>query len=188
VKDEDGVDLAADDFRRVRRYLAPWLFADGEEGTTYPPPDDLMPEEPWDSVMVLPTDVALKTSSYAGATAARLTALCTDWVFSWPAPEQAAFMDEVCLLAGEEFDALAFNALHRYYRQAIGCLRNALETMTIAAGLAVTNNSTLFRQWRSGQEISFGQARSWLRDSAEGAQVDRAVAPESVFGNAPARG
>jgi len=56
--------------------------------------------------------------------------------------------------------------------------------MTIAAGLAVTNNSTLFRQWRSGQEISFGQARSWLRDSAEGAQVDRAVAPESVFGNA----
>jgi len=184
VKDEDGVDLAADDFRRVRRYLAPWLFADGEEGTTYPPPDDLMPEEPWDSVMVLPTDVALKTSSYAGATAARLTALCTDWVLSWPAPEQAAFMDEVCLLAGEEFDALAFNALHGYYRQAIGCLRNALETMTIAAGLAVTNNSTLFRQWRSGQEISFGQARSWLRDSAEGAKVDRAVAPESVFGNA----
>ena len=77
VKDEDGIDLAADDFRRVRRYLAPWLFAGGEEGTTYPPPDDLMPEEPWDSVMVLPTDVALKTSSYAGATAARLAALHT---------------------------------------------------------------------------------------------------------------
>jgi hypothetical protein len=183
VKDEDGIDLAPDDFRRIRRYLAPWLFAGGDEGTTYPPPDDLMQEEPWDSVMVLPTDVALKTSSYAGSAAARLDALQSDWVFSWPAPGQASFMDEVCLLAGEEFDALVFNALHGYYRQAIGCLRNALETMTIAAGLAVTNNSALFGKWRAGQEISFGQARSWLRDSTAGAQVDREAAPESVFGD-----
>jgi hypothetical protein len=81
--------------------------------------------------MVLPTDVALKTSSYAGSAAAQLEALNSDWVFSWPGPGQASFMDEVCLLAGEEFDALVFNALHGYYRQAIGCLRNALETMTI---------------------------------------------------------
>lgn len=184
MKDDDGIDLAPDDFRRIRRYLAPWLFAGGEEGTTYPPPDDLMEEEAWDSVMVLPTDVALRSSSYAGSAAARLDALQSDWIFSWPAPGQASFMDEVCLLAGEEFDALVFNALHGYYRQAIGCLRNALETMTIAAGLAVTNNPTLFNRWRSGQEISFGQARSWLRDSADGTQVDGDVAPESVFGDA----
>jgi hypothetical protein len=183
VKDEDGIDLADGDFRRVRRYLAPWLFADGEEGTTYPPPSDLMQEEPWDSVMALPTDVALKTSSYSGAAAARLEALHHDWVFSWPDPGAATFMDEICLLAGEEVDALVFNAIHGYYRQAIGCLRNALETMTIAAGLAVTNNVTLFGRWRAGQEISFGQARSWIRGSAEGAQIDREVAPHSVFGN-----
>jgi hypothetical protein len=91
VKDDDGIDLAPDDFRRIRRYLAPWLFAGGDEGTTYPPPDDLMQEEPWDSVMVLPTDVALKSSSYAGSAAARLDALQSDWVFSWPAPGQASF-------------------------------------------------------------------------------------------------
>jgi hypothetical protein len=27
MKEEDGVDLAGDDFRRIRRYLAPHLFA-----------------------------------------------------------------------------------------------------------------------------------------------------------------
>jgi len=37
-------------------------------------------------------------------------------------------MEEVSLLAGEEFNALVFNALHGCYRQAIGCLRNAMLT------------------------------------------------------------
>ena len=64
------------------------------------------------------------------------------------------------LLVGEEFDALVFNAVHGYYRQAIGCLRNALELMTTSAGLAVTNNAALFKKWQEdGQEISFGQGR-----------------------------
>jgi hypothetical protein len=187
MKDEGAIDLPEGDFRRLRRYLAPWLFADGEEGTTYPPPSDLVPEESWDNVMTLPTDVALKTSSYEGSAVARLAQLETDWVFSWPKVGDSPFIEEACLLASEEFDALVFNALHGYYRQAIGCLRNALETMIIAASLAVTNNSALFQKWReSGQEISFGQARAWLRDSQVGAQVDADAAPESVFGDLPA--
>jgi hypothetical protein len=184
VKDEDGIDLPDGDFRRLRRYLAPWLFADGDEGTIYPPPSDLVAEEPWDHVMVLATDVALKTSSYEGSAFARLSQLETDWIFSWPNPGQAPFMEEATYLAGEEFSALVVNAVHGYYRQAIGCLRNALEVMTVAAGMAVTNNQALFQQWRqSGQEIAFGQARAWLRDSIQGQQVDADVAPESVFGN-----
>jgi len=62
VKEEDGVDLARGDFRRIRRYLAPHLFAwpdDDDDPGTYPPPSDLIPEESWDHVMILPTDVAL---------------------------------------------------------------------------------------------------------------------------------
>jgi hypothetical protein len=99
----------------------------------------------------------------------------------------APFMDEVSLLAGEEFDALLFNAAHGYYRQAIGCLRNALETLMIAAGLAVTGNGALFQKWRvDGQAIGFGQARAWLRDSSLGAHVDADAAPESVLGDADA--
>jgi hypothetical protein len=99
----------------------------------------------------------------------------------------APFMDEASLLVGEEFDALLFNAAHGYYRQAIGCLRNALETLMIAAGLAVTGNGALFQKWRvDGQAIGFGQARAWLRDNSLGVQVDADAAPESIFGDADA--
>jgi hypothetical protein len=185
VKEEDGVDLARDDFRRIRRYLAPHLFlwSDGEP-ETYPPPSDLIPEESWDHVMTLPTDVALRSSSNEGSTIARLATLESQWISSWPEVGEAPFMGEVVLLADEEFDALVFNALHGYYRQAIGCLRNALETMMAAAGLALTNNHELFDLWRRGeQRIGFRRARRWLKDSTEGTKIDDDAAPLSVFGD-----
>jgi hypothetical protein len=62
----DRVEPDDDDFRRVRAYLAPHLFLEGEEGQTYPPPTDLIDEEEWESMMALPTHVALATSSYTG--------------------------------------------------------------------------------------------------------------------------
>lgn len=111
--------------------------------------------------MTLPTDVALKSSSYEGSTVSRLATLDSEWIFSWPDPGAAPFMEEVSLLAGEEFNALVFNAMHGYYRQAIGCLRNALEILIAAAGLAVTENQELFNRWRNGErQIGFGQARA----------------------------
>lgn len=138
MRDEDAIDLPDDDFRRLRRYLAPrvFFFPDDQEHTDWPPPTDLVPKASWDSVMDLSTDVALKSSSYEGGLLARLDQLQSDWIFSWPEVGTAPYVDEVCLLAGEEFDALVFNALHGWYRQAIGCLRNALETMTVAAALS----------------------------------------------------
>ena len=144
----------------------------------------LIPEERWDHVMTLPTDVALKSSSYEGSAIARMATLETQWIWSWPEVDEAPFMGEVVLLADEEFDALVFNTLHGYYPQAIGCLRNALETMMAAAALAVTDNHELFGRWRRGeQQIGFRKARRWLMGSAEGTQVDRFMAPHSVFGD-----
>ncbi len=186
VKQEDGVDLSGDDFRQLRRYLAPHLFAwpSEDESETYPPASDLVPEENWDHIMTLPTDVALKSSSYEGSAISRLAILESNWIFSWPEAGEAPFMEEVALLAGEEFSALVFNALHGYYRHAIGCLRNALETLTVAAGLAVRGNRPMFVQWRRGEnQIDYGQARAWLRDSSEGQKVEEDAAPHSVFGN-----
>jgi hypothetical protein len=180
----DRSQLAEDDFRRTRAYLAPHLFLGGEEGQTYPPPTDLIDEERWESIMALPTDVALATSSYTGTEVGAIQQLQSGWIFSWPEPGSAPFMDDACLLAGEEFDALVFNALHGFYRQAIGCLRNALEIMTVAAGLALEGNTALYGRWREeGQEIPFGQARAWLRDSAEGIRIDAEALPDSVFGD-----
>ena len=186
MRDEDAIDLPVDDFRRLRRYLAPWVFAlpGGEEGKTYPPPWELIGSEDWDGIMDLPTDVALKSSSYEGDSIARLHKLHSDWISSWPGVGEAPFMEELTLLAGEEFDALVFNAPHGWYRQAIGCLRNALETLTIGAGLAVRGNEPGFEQWRAGtKEYKFGNVREWLRDSQLGKQIDADAAPGSVFGD-----
>lgn len=112
---KDRVDLAPGDFRRSRRYLAPHLFAlVGNDPD--PPPSDLIPKKTWIEVVDLPTDVALRTSSYDGSIIARLADLHSGWIFSWPKIDEAPYMAEPALLAGEEFDALVFNALHRYYR------------------------------------------------------------------------
>jgi hypothetical protein len=186
MRDEDAIDLPEDDFRRLRRYLAPWVFAlpGGDEGKTWPPPWDLIGEDDWAGIMDLPTDVALKSTSYEGSLISRLHQLHSDWIFSWPEVGEARFMEEVALLAREEFDALVFNAVHGWYRQAIGCLRNALETLIIGAALAVTNNVKSFQAWRQGtKQYGFGAARALIRDSELGQQIDDDAAPESVFGD-----
>jgi hypothetical protein len=183
----DRVQLDDDDFRRIRAYLAPHIFMPYEEDPSgYPPPSDLIGQSAWEGIMDLPTDVALRTSSYTGSDMERINGLASNWTFSWPdVGEGGPYIGETCLLAGEELDALVFNTIHGYYRQAIACLRNALEIMTVSASLAVTRNTSLFSKWREGQEISFGQARAWLRDSADGRQLDADVAPHSVFGDHP---
>ena len=54
----------------------------------------------------------------------------------------------------------------------------------IAAALAVTNNPELYGRWRRGEDqIGFGQARAWVRDSTDGKKIDREIAPHSIFGN-----
>jgi hypothetical protein len=99
-------------------------------------------------------------------------------------PVSAPFMHGPAHTAYEEFDAVVFNAVHGYFRQALGCLRNAVETMTAAAAMAVTNNTTKFNAWQNGaDEIPMREARTLLRDSPEGRRMDAAVAPSSIFGN-----
>jgi hypothetical protein len=180
MDDEDRLSLPEGDFRRERALLAPHVFVLPGDKPDFPP-RDLVPQDDWSGVMDLPTDVAIRTSSHQGQVFASLHHLDSGWVFSWPDPDKAPMMDEPMLLAGEEFDALVFNAVHGYYRQAIGCLRNALEVMTIATGLALTKNRRLFERWRSGQEISFGQARAWILESKPGAAIEQAAHPHSLF-------
>jgi hypothetical protein len=181
VNDEDRVQLPADDFRRVRALFAPHLFADPGTGHEIPP-SDLVNREAWEGVIDLPTDVLLRTTSHEGSSVDVLHGLGSMWTFLTPMEEQQApYLFEAALLAGEEFDALAFIALHGYYRQALGCLRNALEVLTVGAGLAVTNNAALFTRWRNGHEVKFGNARDMLRDSTEGLRVDRLAPPAAVF-------
>jgi hypothetical protein len=63
-------------------------------------------------------------------------------LFATPiAPEGMPYAPEPAYLVAEEFEASEFMALHGYYRQALGVLRNALETMVHAAALATTKKT-----------------------------------------------
>jgi hypothetical protein len=181
---DDHVHLGADDFRRERVMLSPAVFfwPDGEPDA-WPPHDDMIDRQAWNHVMSLATHVALESSSQMGSVVTRLNQLHSDWQISWPTPGSAPFMDYPVLIAGEEFEALVFNALHGFYRQAITCLRVALETLTMAAGFAVTGDAASFDAWQKGElEAKFGRARVLLRDSAEGQTID-AASPRPVFGD-----
>lgn len=187
MTDEGVTDLPPGDFRTTRRYLDPSGFALWPEGEPleYPPPSDLVDQERWTHMMDLPTHVVLESTSYNGSTVNRICNLATDWIWSWPDVGQAPYMEAPSLLAGEEFEALVFNAVHGWYRQAIGCLRNALETLAAAAAIATHRRRTrMFQQWRDGErEVKFGNALDWLRVSAVGKSIDSDAAPLSVFGD-----
>ena len=147
--------LPLDDFRALRIVLEPedFAFSSGEE----PPPSDLVDEETWHGITVLPDDVSVRTSSHHGSLLKILYDLWAAWIeaVGW---NQDRLYDTI-LDAADEFQAVTFNALHGYYRQAIGCLRNALEQVAIGTYCQVCGKSTDYAHWRAGQvQISFSQA------------------------------
>ncbi|WP_216896143.1 hypothetical protein [Nocardia alni] len=153
------------DFRQYRAYLASEDFAIG--GYTPEPTSDLIDEEVWNGLMTLPTDVALRTSAERGTDMGSLAKISQDWIFAGPmAPDDQPIVFDSYLIASEEFDAAVFNALHGFYRPAIGCLRTAFERFTIAAGLAAKGDTARAALWNAGtDEIPFTTARKWLPPS-----------------------
>jgi hypothetical protein len=155
--------LPLDDFRAVRIILEPddFAFSSGEE----PPPSDLVDEETWHGITELPDDVSIRTSNRHGGLLKSLYDLWAAWIEA-VGDEQDPLYDTI-LDAADEFQAVTFNALHGYYRQAIGCLRNALEQVTIGTYFQVCHREADFAQWRAGQtKILFGQACGSLHRAA----------------------
>jgi hypothetical protein len=180
----DHVALRRNDFRRTRTFLAPHVFAIGGD-LPDPSPTELVDRERWEHVMHLADDVALRSSSYSGASTARMSQLAYAWLCALPDnPDDAPFMHEVALGAFEEFEATTFIALHGFYRQALGSLRNAIELMTHAAALAVEQDHARFADWRTARiELRFQQSRATLAQSATA--LERNVQPSSVFADQP---
>lgn len=155
--------LPLDDFRAVRIVLEPddFAFSSGDE----PPPSDLIDEKTWHGITVLPDDVSIRTSNHHGSLLKTLYDLWGAWIeaVGW---DQDPLHDTI-LDATDEFQAVTFNALHGYYRQAIGCLRNALEQVIIGTYCQVCGKANEFTQWRAGQvQVSFGQACDGLAGAA----------------------
>lgn len=147
--------LPIEDFRAVRIVLEPDDFAisSGDE----PPPSDLVDKETWQGITLLPDDVAIRTSNHHGGLLKMLYELWGAWIEAFGEIQDPLY--DTILDAVDEFQAATFNALHGYYRPAFGCLRNALEQITIGTYCQVCSKATDFAQWKAGQiKISFGQS------------------------------
>jgi hypothetical protein len=173
--------LAEGDFRERRTYLADECFA--LSGGPSPPPTDLVPQEQWDGLMHLPTDVSLRTTDYKGSLFGELCDLWGDWVEALPLePLQKDFMFSSALDANDELQAAVFTASHGFYRQAGGSLRSALETLTIAAGFAVRDDWSRFQEWQQGlHEPKFGNGLDFLSQNDSLCALDQKLGNGGIF-------
>src|SRR5438105_891924 len=108
--------LPVSDFRAIRKVLDPEDFADGPEGPD-PEPTSLVSEEAWDDIVLFPDNVAIRTSSYHGHWLGFLVDLRRAWTDAIGWTEDEVY--ETMVYSMDEWDAVAFNASHGFYRQAI---------------------------------------------------------------------
>ena len=157
--------LPTDDFRAVRIVLEPEDFAltDGVPDV----PDDLVDQETWNGIMVLPDDVAIRTSNHKGGWLKELyhqQALWTEYAVGDSGNVDILF--EAMLYTMDEIDAATFLNLHGFYRQSIGCLRNTLEIVTVGTYLQIYNLSEDLKLWSEGKKkIPFGTACDHLNNA-----------------------
>lgn len=166
--------LEATDFRARRMVLEPddFALADGKPESA---PTDLVSPEVWHGIMDIADDVAIRTTSHQGSRIELLYGLSGAWLEIMPT---GCIVGCAMLDCSDDFAASAMSLLHGFYRQAVGTLRSALETMVFACLCQLTSDQKIWRAWESGrEEINFGQIRHRLRQaSAVRALEDRAEA------------
>lgn len=185
--------LDASDFR-ARRFMLEkddFVLASGE----YAGPTNLIDEDTWKNIVVLPDDVSIRTSDKFGLQLHRMWEYWDMWIrvvggiqalTSNPteSPTAIAACD-----AGDEFQAATYNSLVGYYRLAFSCLRNVLEQITIALQLSLGNDVQDFADWRNGDDrIKFGWAADRLPKSSRVAALEghlKSAAADSLFEQAP---
>lgn len=147
--------LPSNDFRAIREILEPEDFG-VYSGESEEQPSDLITEDIWNGITSLPSDVSIRTSNHHGSLIDKLYRL-TEANVAIGDEEQLYYY--IYISAGDELEAVLFNALHGYYRQAIGGLRNALELTMIGTYCQIYQNVIEFEKWRIGEiEIGFGTA------------------------------
>jgi hypothetical protein len=178
------------DFRAIRIVLEPDDFAVSDDKPDKP--TDLVEKETWHGIVDLPDDVSIQTSNHQGAVLKELYTLQSTWTTHAIGDDQDLLF-EVLLYTIDELDAALFNALHGYYRQAIGCLRNMVELVLLGTHCQMAQDTAIFEQWHAGQyENSFGgtctlllqhtpvQAlNAFLRSTVNDTIINRRSAPQS---------
>ncbi len=157
--------LPPSDFRARRKVLTRNDF--GIASAPEPAPSDLIDKKVWQSLVILPEDVAIRTSSHQGTTLAQLDELSSAWIFSTRMPPYRERMSPVMLDAHDELQASIYNCLTGYYRFSIGGLRNVLELVAIGCWAEVCGKKPEFRDWQKGKiELGLGRACDGLISGA----------------------
>jgi len=156
--------LPTTDFRARRVVLTRSDFAYAPKPAE--PPTDLIDKATWESIVILPDDVAVRTSNYHGTALAQMHDLWGAWIESVGDVQDCMF--PVMLDAGDDFQAATYNALTGFYRFAASGLRSALELVTIGTWVQVCGKDQEFRAWREGKgPISFGRACDGLMTATD---------------------
>jgi hypothetical protein len=142
--------LPLDDFRAIRIILEPddFVLSSGED----PPPSDPVDKKTWHGITLLPDDVSVQTSNHHGSLLKALYVLWGAWLEALGKDEDPLYY--TMMDPADEFQAATFSALNGYYRQAIGCLRSALEQVVIGAYFQICSEDADgqdFERWRSGE-------------------------------------
>jgi len=154
--------LPLSDFRAVRRKLEPNEFALSEEGVD-PPPSDLIEQEAWDGIVLLPVDVSIRISDHNGIRLKLLYSLWGDWIESVGDPDRPDEIFSCMLDAADCFQCANFTLLHGFYRAALAELRTALELMTIGAYGSLNPTNGEYLAWKAGTgDLNFVRCRKRL--------------------------
>ena len=174
-------------YRVNRFYLSDEAFAVPFVGSS--DPRDVLGRKQWDHLMVLPTDVLLRTTDNFGTMIEDMQQQSSAWLDAltfdetkWPF-FHAAYLDVL-----EELDAAPFIAAHGWYRQATSGLRNALEVMTHACRYAVANDEAGFSAWRGGtlpEPLKFGNSVDIIGAKPRGRALDDTLGAPGLFGVRP---
>ena len=143
------------DFRSKRKLLPSEACAHAEGPDL--PPQDLIGEDVWNSIMSLPDDVSLRTSNDYGTELKHMHELWESLIDILGETEDV--MRHSLLDVADESMACIVNSMIGFYRIAASCLRNSLEIVTHGAYYQRCKSVSEYKNWRSIQgDISFDTA------------------------------
>ena len=163
--------MPLDDFRAIRTVLEEDDYA-LSSGTPEPPPSDLIPEDIWLHLTVLPDEVAVRTSNRHGTLIDILNQLAGTWSVcvgdsEHPDPVGLAMIEMI-----NEPDASLYNMLVGFYRQAIDSLRIILDSVSVGAYCQLTAQGNVLQNWLDGNdEVKFNEAAIGLHGALETKQL-----------------
>jgi len=158
--------LPSTDFRSRRRKLLPsdFVFSTRREER----PSDLIKRGIWNTIFVLPDDVAIRTTNHHGTAIRDLHELAGVWLAH---AERRDLFTTVLIDANDDFHASLYTAITGFYRISITASRAALELLTIGTWAQISRNRQAFREWQSGNRtLSFGMACDGLISGAASLQ------------------